>query len=123
MLAAHLAAVETSCHLARVRGIAAGNTPWLRLYSASAPDLYMDLRESLRQWVAVRGQLLDFVRQLSDRQLAYIGVHEQVGPMTVLDTLEEMLEQDHGNLRHVRQLITAYYEEQFTLQPVTCEAL
>ena len=123
MLAAHLAAVERSCHLARIQGIAGGGTPQLRLYSTTAPDLAMDLRDSLRLWKAARGQLLDFVRRLSDRQLAYVGVHEQVGPLTVLDMLEELLEQDHGNLRHVRQLIAAFYEEQFPPLPVTCEAL
>jgi hypothetical protein len=43
--------------------------------------------------------------------LAYIGIHESLGPKTVLDILREMLEQDQGNLRHVRQLILAYQED------------
>jgi hypothetical protein len=34
-----------------------------------------------------------------------------VGPMTLQDTLEEILEQDQANLRHVYQLILAYHEE------------
>ena len=60
---------------------------------------------------AARRELLDFVAALSDQDLALVGIHEMVGPMTILDTLEEILDQDQGNLRHVYQLITAYYEE------------
>jgi hypothetical protein len=61
--------------------------------------------------VAARLELMHFVKNLSDRQLAYIGIHESLGPMTVLDMLHEILDQDQGNLRHVRQLIIAYQEE------------
>ena len=31
--------------------------------------------------------------------------------MTILELLKEILEQDQGNLRHVRQLIVAYQED------------
>ena len=48
---------------------------------------------------------------LSDRQMALVGIHEMVGPMSLMDTLEEILEQDQANLRHVYQLILAYQEE------------
>lgn len=111
-IAAHLATVEQKCHLRRVMGIASGETPHLSNYANTATDFSeMDLHESLDAWIATRHQLLNFVRALSERELAYVGVHEAVGPMTVMDTLEEILEQDQGNLRHVYQLIVAYYEE------------
>ena len=111
-IAAHLATVEQECHLQRVRRIASGETPLLTHYENQATAFArMDLRDSLRRWVSARRELLDFVATLSDRELALVGVHEMVGPMTILDTLEEVLDQDQGNLRHVYQLITAYYEE------------
>ncbi len=124
MIAAHLATVERTCHLARVQDIATGRVPHLRLYTNTAPDVHqLDLRESLRQWTATRRQLLDFVRRLTDDELTFVGIHEQVGPMTVLDTLREVLAQDRGNLRHVEQLIEAYYEAQTAPITASYEAL
>lgn len=111
-LAAHLAGVERTCHLPRVISIASGETPTLSLYSNTATNYQnADLHNSLKQWVSARHELLDFVKSLSPRQLAYVGIHESLGPMTVLELLQEILEQDRGNLRHVRQLIIAYQED------------
>lgn len=111
-LAAHLATVEETCHLPRVKRIASGETPWLDLYINTAADYQQaDLHGSLQKWVATRRELIHFVQTLSDEQLAYIGIHESVGPMNVLDMLHEILKQDQGNLRHVRQLIIAYQED------------
>jgi hypothetical protein len=112
LIAAHLATVEQACHLQRVMEIASGVTPILDLYANShivpAPA---GLHDSLQTWIAVRRRLITFVRELSETQLAYIGIHPAVGPMTVLDMLQEILDQDQGNLRHVYQLIAAYHEE------------
>lgn len=111
-LAAHLATVERTCHLPRIIGIASGETPLLGLYSNTADDYQeTDLNKSLKHWVATRKELLDYVQSLSAHQLDYIGIHESLGPMTVLELLREILEQDQGNLRHVRQLIVAYQED------------
>jgi hypothetical protein len=111
-LAAHLAAVEQTCHLPRLIRIASGETPMLGLYSNTAADYQkVDLHKSLKRWVASRHELIDFVKTLSPRQLTYIGIHESLGPMTVLELLHEILDQDQGNLRHVRQLIIAYQED------------
>jgi hypothetical protein len=111
-LAAHLAAVEQQCHLRRVKRIASGDTPRLRRYSEIAEGLgEHELRESLREWIAARQRLIRFVKDLDDRQLHYIGIHEKIGAMTLLDALQEILEQDLGNFRHVCQLIVDYYEE------------
>lgn len=112
-IAAHLATVEKICHLPRVIRIASGETPWLDLYTNTATEYQqLDLHKSLKRWGMARLELLQFVESLSDQQLTYIGIHESVGPMTVLDLLHEILGQDRGNLRHVRQLIIAYYEDQ-----------
>jgi hypothetical protein len=111
-LAAHLANVERTCHLPRVISIASGETPTLSLYSNTATNYQnADLHKSLKQWMSARQELLDFVKSLSPRQLAYVGIHESLGPLTVLELLQEILEQDRGNLRHVRQLIIAYQED------------
>ena len=111
-IAAHLATVEQKCYLHRVLRIASGETPLLTHYENQATGFArMDLHASLRRWIATRRELLDFVAAVPDRDLTLVGIHEMVGPMTLLDTLEEILDQDQGNLRHVYQLITAYYEE------------
>lgn len=111
-LAAHLASLEQTCHLPRVMRIAAGDTPTLDLYTMTAADYqHSDLHKSLKRWVAARQELLDFVQSLTPRQLTYIGIHESLGPITVLELLHEILDQERGNLRHVRQLIIAYQED------------
>ena len=111
-IAALLATVEQSCHLRRVKRIASGNNPTLNRYNYTAADFaQIDLRDSLPAWIAARQQLIDFVSRLSDRELHFTGAHEEVGSITVLDALQEILEQDQGNFRHVCQLIVDYYEE------------
>ena len=96
----------------RVIQIASGETPRLDLYINTAANYdNADLHKSLKKWIATRTELIHFVQSLSDQQLTFIGVHESVGPMTILELLKEILEQDQGNLRHVRQLIVAYQED------------
>lgn len=111
-LAAHLAELEQQYHFRRVKRIASGGTPRLHRYSDIAETVDdQDLRDSLREWIVARQRLIAFVSELDDRQLHFIGIHEKIGAMTVLDALQEMLEQDHGNFRHVCQLIVDYFEE------------
>ncbi len=111
-IAAHLATVEESCHLHRVERIAAGDNPYLARYNYTAANFaQIDLADSLNAWSAARQQLIDFVNRLSERELRYTGAHEDVGEITVLDALQEILDQDRGNFRHVCQLIADYYEE------------
>jgi hypothetical protein len=112
LIAAHLATVERTCHLPRVMRMASGETPQLNLYTNTAAGYQQaDLHRSLKRWVTTRLELIHFVKGLSEPQLAYVGIHESLGPMTVLDMLHEILAQDQGNLRHVRQLIAAYEED------------
>jgi hypothetical protein len=112
-IAAHLATVERTIHLRRVNAIASGETPHFSPYSHVAENFAgRDLVDSLHAWAAARRELLDRVRALSTSQLALVGVHETVGPMTILDVLQELLDQDRGMLRHVDHLITALEEEQ-----------
>lgn len=111
-IAAHLATVEQKCHLPRVKRIASGARPHLDQYANNPTDFgRRDLDESLQRWIETRQELLDFVAELSEEELTYVGLHDVIGPMTVLDTLEEVLDQDQGNRRHVYELIVAYYEE------------
>ena len=111
-IAAHLAAVEQQVYLHRIRRIASGQTPVLTHYENQAASFaHVDLADSLQAWVTARRELIHFVTALSDRQMALVGIHEMGGPMSLMDTLEEILEQDQANLRHVYQLILAYQEE------------
>jgi hypothetical protein len=110
LIAAHLATVEQKCHLRRVRRIASGQAPHFSHYAGIGDHFAAyDLHDSLRRWVATRQELIAFVRNLAEPQLAFVGFHEAVGPMTILDALQEMLDQDQGNFRHVYQLIIAYH--------------
>jgi hypothetical protein len=110
-IAAHLASVEQKWHLLRVQSIASGERPHFPPYSNQEIDYHEDdLRESLRQWVRARRKLIDFVSRLSVRELEFTGVHEPIGDVTILDTLEEILLQDQGNLGLVRDLIVAYHK-------------
>lgn len=111
-LAAHLVSVERECHLRRVMGIASGGQPYFHHYMAHGVDFGdADLEESLEEWRAARTQLLDFVSALPDETLDYTGTLEACGDMTLLDALEELVEQDQGQMRHVRQLIADFFEE------------
>jgi len=111
-IAAHLATVEEGCHLPRVERIAAGDNPRLARYNYTAANFnQIDLADSLNAWSAARRELIDFVSRLSEQELHFIGAHEDVGDITLLDALQEILDQDRGNFRHVCQLIADYYEE------------
>ncbi len=111
-IAAHLVSVERECHLPRMMGIASGEQPYFHHYMAHGVDFGdTDLEESLEEWRAVRRQLLDFVCGLPAETLDYTGTLEQCGDMTLLDALEELVEQDQGQMRHVRQLIADFFEE------------
>jgi hypothetical protein len=112
-IAAHLATVEQQCHLRRVRQIASGKSPHFAHYTNRGTDFaYTDLRDSLETWISTRQKLIEFVQELSTSELHFIGVHEKVGARSLLEELQEIVEQDQGNLRHVYQLIIAYHEEE-----------
>ena len=116
-LAAHLVTVERECHFPRVVRIAAGEHPYFDGYSRT--DLNLgghDVRESLAQWEQVRRQLIEYVAALPNERLDLTGVHADVGDMTVLDALDEIVAQDQGMARHVQQLIIDFYES--LLHPV-----
>ena len=111
-IAAHLATVEKKCHLRRIRRIASGEQPSFSPYTNVGAEFgQFDLHDSLRDWINTRQELIEFVRELSDHALHFTGMQEDVGRITLLDALEEILEQDQGNLRHVCRLIIDYYEE------------
>ena len=64
----------------------------------------------------MRRQLIEYVAALPDERLDLTGVHADVGDMTVLDALDEIVAQDQGMARHVQQLIIDFYES--LLHPV-----
>lgn len=111
-LAAHFAAVESQCHLRRLQEIAKGGSPHLNGFNSSFADLQSGkMKDSLREWIITRQTLVAYVEDLNEEQLEYVGFHEKIGAITVLDALQEILDQDRGNFRHVCQLIVDYYED------------
>ena len=112
-IAAHLATAERSFHLARLMVIASGGEP--RLAGYNQHGLHMarcDLHESLAQWTLARQELLAFIATLNEAELSLTGIHADIGVITLLDALDEVERQDRGHIRHVRQLIRDFYEEQ-----------
>lgn len=117
-IAAHLAAVEETCHLDRVEKIATGDTPDIANYRDRGVDFSgEELLESLEKWQTLRRRLLSVVGKLSARELRFIGIHEKLGALSLLDALREIVDQDQGHLRHIRRLIVAYYEEHHQKPP------
>lgn len=110
-LAAYLVTVERECHFPRIVRIAAGEHPHFSGYSNSELDLArFDLHDSLAEWALVRSQLIDFVAALPDERLDLTGVHADVGGLTLLDALDDIVAQDQGTARYIQQLIVDYYE-------------
>lgn len=111
LIAGHLATVEETWHLRRVLDIAGGDTPHIAAYSNHSVDFAeQELTASLAQWTATRQRLLAYVAGLREADLQRVGVHETLGPMSIMDILAEILRQDQVNLRHIHQLVVAYYE-------------
>ncbi len=112
-IAAHLATAERAFHLARLMLIASGREPRLAGYNQHGLRMARcDLHESLAQWTLARQELLAFIATLNEADLSLTGIHADIGVITLLDALDEVARQDRGHIRHVRQLIRDFYEDQ-----------
>ena len=109
--AAHLVAIERDHYFPRIRRIASGEHPHFDYYTDTYFNLgETDLLESLREWQTIRQELLAFVQTLPEDKLYLTGVHETLGSITVLDTLEDLLKSDLGQVQHLQNLIEDFYE-------------
>jgi hypothetical protein len=62
-VAAHMAACDKECLMARVLQIAAGENPQFEFYHNTGRDFSpFDLRDSVDQWAATRGEIIEFFR-------------------------------------------------------------
>ena len=97
--AAHLLMTDKEAYWERVTRIAAGEQPYFDWYFNSDRDFsQLDLRDSLREWAAIRRQILDFVLALPEDKLNLTGTHKTFGVITVLDVLRGMLDHDREHL-------------------------
>ena len=96
----------------RLTQIASGSNPHFDPFVSTCLDHgCADVAASLAEWAALRGQLLDFVAGLSERQLRFTGTHDTLGEVTTIDLLTELSARDDRQFRHIYQLIEDYWEE------------
>jgi hypothetical protein len=103
-VAAHLAASESECFEPRIRAIAGGARPQFDFYSNDGRDFSaVDLDSALEEWAEARARLTEFVRLLSERELAQVGTHREYGELTVPAYLAVALEHDREHLRDLER--------------------
>jgi hypothetical protein len=108
-VAAHLATVDKECYQDRVVRIAAGEEPFFESYFNTGRDFGMfDLLDSLRAWAATRGEIIDFVSNMSEEQFSSTGTHAAFGTLTVQRVLELMLDHDQEHIRDLEKMIGSY---------------
>lgn len=107
-VAGHLAASERECFDPRIRAIAAGERPEFDFYTNDERDFgALELENALDDWVATRERLLEFVRGLSDEELARVGVHQRYGEISVGRYLEIALDHDREHLSGLERVAGA----------------
>jgi len=108
-IAAHLAACAKECVQERIRLIAAGDNPHFEYYWNTGRDFsHLELTNSLREWVATRQAIFDFVHALPEDKLALTGRHKTFGQITVLDYLQVDLDHDQEHFRDLEAMLVAY---------------
>jgi hypothetical protein len=104
-----MATVEEECFLDRVERIAAGQSPQFEYYLNSDRDFsHHEIGKSIKRWIGVRQAILDFVRALPEKNLELTGFHDTYGEITVINSLEIMLEHDQEHLEHLKTMIHGY---------------
>lgn len=110
--AAHLAVTDQEAFWPRVTTIAAGENPHFDYYLNTDRDFSRwKLLDSLAEWTATRRQILDFVAGLPESKLSLTGTHATFGVITVLDTLQTMLDHDREHLAELRQMVAVFGSE------------
>jgi len=108
-IASHMSTVEKDCYQDRVVRIAAGEKPHFEAYYNTGWDFsHFDLMKSLNDWTVTRQEIIDYVNDLSEKELAFSGTHSEFGKITVLDVLLMILDHDQEHLQTLQQLINEY---------------
>ncbi len=108
-IAAHMAACDKECLLARIQQIASGENPSFEFYSNTGRDFSpLDLKRSLDEWDATRQEIINFFRSLSDEKLKLTGSHKTFGVITVPDYLEIGVGHDREHIQELKQMLSEY---------------
>jgi hypothetical protein len=114
-IAAHMAACDKECYQPRIRQIASGVNPQFELYLNTGRDFSpFNLRDSVDQWAATRGEIIEFFRALPDEQLLLTGKHLEYGAITIPDYLRIGLDHDLEHIRDFEQMLAAYRQQRQT---------
>jgi hypothetical protein len=104
-IAAHMATVEEECFLDRVKHFSTDESPHFEHYDNTGRDFgQFDLINSLREWAALRRELLDIVRSMPENTWHRSATHSTRGTQTLLELLQIMLEHDQEHLQEVQQM-------------------
>jgi hypothetical protein len=104
-IAAHMATVEEECFLDRVKRFSTKKSPHFEHYDNTGRDFgQFDLINSLREWAALRRELLDIVCSMPENTWHRSATHSTRGTQTLLELLYIMLEHDQEHLQEVQQM-------------------
>ncbi len=110
MVLAHLADVEGNGFVARFRAMVGQEDPFLPSYdqlALFAAGRAWDGTAELTRLEAERLRTLEFLRTLPAEAGSRRGRHEQLGPITVAELLNEFAFHDLGHLRQLAELYRA----------------
>ena len=104
-IAAHMATVEGECFLDRVKRFSTDESPHFEHYDNAGRDFsQFELINSLREWAALRRELLDLVCSMPENTWHRVAAHSTRGTQTLLELLHIMLEHDQEHLQEVQQM-------------------
>ncbi len=104
-IAAHMATVEDECFLERVKRFSADESPHFEHYDNTGRDFgQFELIDSLREWAALRQELLDMVISMPENTWHRSAAHSTRGTQTLLELLHIALEHDQEHLQEVQQM-------------------
>jgi len=104
-IAAHMATVEDECFLDRVKRFSTDESPHFEHYDNTGRDFgQFELMNSLREWAALRRELLDMVCSMPENTWHRSATHSTRGTQTLLELLHIVLEHDQEHLQEVQQI-------------------
>lgn len=104
-IAAHMATVEEECFLDRVKRFSTEDSPHFEHYDNTGRDFgQFELMNSLREWAALRWELLDIVCSMPENTWHRSATHSTRGTQTLLELLHIVLEHDQEHLQEVQQM-------------------
>jgi hypothetical protein len=104
-IAAHMATVEEECFLERVKRFSTDESPHFEHYDNTGRDFgQFELIDSLREWAALRRELLDMVISMPENTWHRSAAHSTRGTQTLPELLHIALEHDQEHLQEVQQI-------------------